>query len=99
MAKWSIIWEEGDIGSIVKDGVGALDVDLSWLPDEILAVQSPDGVTCEIERGVRSTMTNTENDENVATNTLSWWSNVNTTWQAAYDAAQAALTSQEEPEE
>ena len=84
MAKWTIIHSNG---LIVKDGEGYENLDLSFLPSDVLALQSPDGVTCEIERGDRATETHTANDQNVATSTLSWWSSVSTTWQAAYDAA------------
>lgn len=86
MAQWTIIYSGG---LIVKDGEGYENLDLSFLPSDVLAVQSSDGVTAEIEKGVRSTETNTTNDENVATSTLSWWPSVSTTWQAAYDAANA----------
>jgi hypothetical protein len=60
-------------------------------------VQSPDGLVCEIEKGDSATGKRTQNEEDVATSTLSWWPNVNTTWQAAYDAEQAAIAAEEEP--
>ena len=57
----------------------------------MLAVQSADGSVCTIEIGDRVTEERTRgNDENVDTSTLNWWGNVNATWQAAYDAAEAA---------
>ena len=84
MAKWTIIQSGGIIS---KDGDAYTDLDVSWLPSDVLAVQSPDGVTADIEKGNQSTETITTNDENVAISTLSWWSSVSTTWQAAYDAA------------
>ena len=80
MAKWTIIYDNGQIG---KDGQFYDDLDMSWLPSDILAVQSPDGVTCEIEKGDRTTGTHTQNLENVATSSLSWWSNVETKWNEA----------------
>lgn len=100
MAKWTVInGGTGESDQIGKDGYFYSNLDLSWLPNDVLAVQSPDGVTCEIEKGNLATGSRTQNDADVATSTLSWWSNVNTTWQAAYDAEQAALTPEEEPEE
>ena len=80
MAKWTIIYHNGQIG---KDGVFYDDLNVTWLPSDILAVQSPDGVTCEIEKGDRATGTHTQNLENVATSSLSWWSNVETKWNEA----------------
>ena len=87
MSRWTIMQS---IGRIVKDGQAYDELDLSWLPDPILCVQSPDGVTCELENGIRATETHTHNTQDVATSSLAWWPNVSTTWQAAYDAEQAA---------
>lgn len=84
MAKYTIVHEDG---LIMKDNVGYDELDLTWLPSDILAVQSSDGVTANIEKGNRSTGKHTSNDEDVATSSLSWWSNVDTTWQTAHDAA------------
>ena len=92
MAKWTINYGDRQIG---KDGQFYDNFDLSWLPSTILAVQTLDGVTCEIEHGDRATETNTHNDEGVATSSLAWWSNVETAWQAAYDAEQAAIAEAE----
>jgi hypothetical protein len=94
VAKWTIIYSDGTIakdglgyGVIVsEDGTSETALDMSWLPDPILAVQSVDGVTCTIENGNRTTEERTSNLENVATNSLTWWSNVESTWQAAHDA-------------
>ena len=83
MAKWTIIY---DGGVISKDGHNYDGLDVSWLPSDVLAVQSADGVTCDIENGVQSTLWATTYQSDVATSGLSWWSNVSTTWQAAYDA-------------
>lgn len=101
MSKWTIMYSAG---RIEKDGHGYDNLDLSWLPDPILCVQSSDGVTCELENGVRATETHAHNTENVATSSLSWWSNVNTTWQAKHDAvlaeiaaAEAAAAAEENP--
>ena len=80
MAKWTIIYDNGQIG---KDGQFYDDLDMSWLPSDILAVQSPGRVTCEIEKGDRATGTHPQNLENVATSSLSWWSNVETKWNEA----------------
>ncbi len=88
MAKWTIInGGSGDADQIGKDGLFYDNLNLTWLPSDVCAVQSPDGATCEIERGNPATGAHTGNDENVATNTLSWWSSVESTWQAAHDAA------------
>lgn len=92
MAKWTINYGDGQIG---KDGQFYDGLDLTWLPSTILAVQSPDGVTCEIEHGDRATETNSYNADDVATSTLSWWPSVATTWQAAYDAEQAEIAASE----
>lgn len=90
MAKWVIInGGSGDADQIGKDGVFYDNLDLTWLPSDVCAVQSPDGVTCEIEKGNPATGNRTQNDVDVATSTLSWWSNVSTTWQAAYDLEHA----------
>lgn len=75
-----------DNGQIGKDGLFYEGCDVSWLPSDILVVQSPDGVTCTFEKGDRATLRHTENQENIATSSLSWWSNVDSTWQAAHDA-------------
>ena len=96
MAKWTINYSNRQIG---KDGQFYGNLNLSWLPSTILSVQSPDGVICEIEHGDRATETNTHNDEGVATSSLSWWSNVSTTWQAAYDAEQAEIAASEDTPE
>lgn len=84
MAKYTIIYDDRQI---YKDGVCYDGLDLSWLPSDVLAVQSPDGVTATVEKGDRSTGRHTSNDEDVATSGLSWWSNVDSTWQTAHDAA------------
>ena len=84
MARYTIIYSGGQIG---KDGQFFPNLDLSWFPSDTLALQSPDGVTCTLEKGTRATLTNTSNQDDVATSTLDWWSNVDTTWQTAYDLA------------
>lgn len=84
MAKWTVVWDENDEGTIVKDYTGVNPVDVSWLPSNILSVQSDDGVTCEIEYGDRSTDTSTTN-ETVSTSSLSWWSNVSSVFDAAIE--------------
>lgn len=88
MTKWTIAYDGAQIG---KDNVFFDNLDVSWLPSDILAVQSDDGVTCEIERGDRTALEITQaNEEDVATSGLSWWSNVSTSWQAGYDAYHGA---------
>ena len=87
MAKYTIIYNDG---AIYKDGVSYTNLDLSWLPSDVLAVQSSDGVTCNLEKGNRSTEERTSVDRNVSTSSLSWWSNVDTTWQTAHDVAEGS---------
>lgn len=95
MAKWTVTYEEVQHGGcqILKDDLGYQGLTLDFLPSDVLAVQSPDGVTAEIEYGNRATMTNERNEE-VATSELSWWSNVEAAWQAEHDAALAAIAVQ-----
>ena len=88
MAKYTIIHADGFIS---KDGAGYSDLSLSWLPDDILAVQTATEGSADLEKGVRSTSTITANEDVADVATLSWWSNVDATWQAAYDAEQAAI--------
>ena len=88
MAKYTIIHADGFIS---KDGAGYSDLSLSWLPDDILAVQAAADGSADLEKGVRSTLTITANEDVADVTTLSWWSNVDSTWQAAYDAEQAAI--------
>lgn len=90
MAKWTIInGGSGDADQIGKDNEFYDNLDLTFLPDDVCAVQSADGVTADIEKGTPSTGVRTSTEEGVATSTLSWWSNVSTTWQAAWDAEHA----------
>ena len=98
MAKWTIVnGGSGEADQIGKDGLFYDNLDLAFLPSDVCAVQSPDSVTCEIEYGNPATGVRTHNTENVATSSLSWWSNVNTTWQAAHDAATAEEEEEETP--
>ena len=91
MARWTIInGGSGESDQIGKDGVFYENMDLSFLPDDVCAVQSPDGITCTIELGDPATGRRTSNLEGVKTSSLSWWPNVEPTWQAAYDAEQEA---------
>jgi hypothetical protein len=92
MAKYTIIHADGFIS---KDGAGYSDLSLSWLPDDILAVQAAADGSADLEKGVRSTLTITANEDVSDVTSLSWWSNVDTTWQAAYDAEQAAIAEAE----
>lgn len=82
MAKWTIVYNNGQIA---KDNVFYEEIDLSFLPSDILAVQSYDGITCDIERGDRVKEKITGNDDDVPISSLSWWGNV----VSAYDAAKA----------
>jgi hypothetical protein len=95
MAKYTIIHADGFLS---KDGVGYDGLTLSWLPDDILAVQAATDGSADLEKGVRSTLTITANELVDDVTSLSWWSNVDTTWQAAYDAEQAAIAAEEEAE-
>jgi len=91
MARWTIInGGSGDADQIGKDGLFYDNLDLTFLPDDVCAVQSADGVTADIEKGTPSTGVRTSTEEGVATSSLSWWSNVATTWQTQHDAAVAA---------
>lgn len=84
MAKWTIIYSGGQIA---KNGVYYDDLDLSFLPSDVLAVQSLDGVTANIEKGDRATETHTSSEQNVQTSSLSWWGSVSTAWEAADNLA------------
>ena len=83
MAKWLIMQSNG---YIAKDDFGFENLDVSFLPSDVLVVHSSDGATADIEKGTQSTEMHASNDDNVATSTLSWWSSVSTTWQTAKDA-------------
>jgi hypothetical protein len=80
MAKWTIVYNGSQIG---KDGVFYENLDLSFLPSDVLAVQSSDGITANIEKGDRATETHTSSEESVQTSSLSWWGDVSTVWEAA----------------
>lgn len=85
MAKWTIIT---DRNQIYKDGVGYSDLDLSWLPDGISAIQSSNGIEAFIEYDNQPT--GAAISEQVYVEDISqesWWSNVQSIWQAADDAA------------
>ena len=84
MAKWTIIRESGTEGTIYKDGFAYEDVDISWLPSNIRAVQSSDGVEAAVEY----------NNEQVwypDISTQSWWSNVSSAWTEAETRAAAEV--------
>lgn len=87
MANYTIIHADGFIS---KDGTSYQSLNIDWLPEDIIAVQSADG-SADLEKGVRSTLTITDNESVEDVTTLSWWSNVDATWQAAYDAEQAEI--------
>lgn len=90
MPKWTIVnGGSGDADQIGKDGVFYDNMDLAFLPADVLAVQSEDGVTCEIEHGDPATGWATFNQSDVATSTLSWWSSVDAAWQARHEDERA----------
>ena len=76
MARWTVIRDEAQI---YKDGEAYNDADISWLPSDVQAVQSPDGASCFLEKD--------GGQEYVSdTSILSWWASVDTSWQAAKTA-------------
>ena len=88
MAKWTLIREDDTEGTIYKDGFAYQDCDISWLPDNVRAAQSSDGVEVAVEyKGEQVWYPNSSS--------LSWWSNVETTWNAAETAAAAALAAKQ----
>ena len=90
MPKWTIVnGGSGDADQIGKDGVFYDNMDLAFLPSDVLAVQSEDGVTCEIEHGDPATGWATFNQSDVATSTLSWWPSVDVAWQARHEDERA----------
>jgi len=91
MARWTIVYNNGQIG---KDGVFYEGLDLSFLPSDILAVQSYDGVTCDVERGDRTKEKVTTNEDNVPVSGFSWWGTVESTYAAAEAAAAAAAAAE-----
>jgi len=78
--KWSLLYPDR---TIIKNGVAYTDLSMPWVPSDILAAQAV-GTTVELEKGDQATETISSN-ETVDASTLSWWSNVSTTWQAADD--------------
>jgi len=77
MAKWTIIRNEAQI---YKDGEAYNDADISWLPSDVQAVQSADGISCYLET--------TGGQEFIDdTGTLPWWPSVAPSWEAARVAA------------
>jgi hypothetical protein len=88
MARWTIInGGSGKSDQIGKDGLFYDNLDLTFLPDDVCAVQSADGITADIEKGTPSTGVRTSTEEGVAISSLSWWSNVAPAWQAKHEAA------------
>lgn len=82
MTVWQIIREPDNEGTIIKDGVGYTDLDISWLPSTIHAVQGQGDTSAFVE------YTNTEMGLVPDITAESWWSNVSTTWDAANAEAQ-----------
>ena len=95
MARWVVVMGDNAVG---KDGVFYHDLDLSGVPDNVIAVQVYDGVNAEIEYGDRLREQNHSNEE-IAISNIAWWSVVTSAWQAAEDqriAAEAAANATEE---
>ena len=83
MATYSIIHTSGQI---YKDGVSYSNLDLSFLPSDVLAVQVYADGSADIEKGDRVKHMITANEDVADKTTISWWSNVDATWTAANDA-------------
>lgn len=90
MDRYTIIYDDR---MIQKNGVFYSGLDLSWLPSDVLAVQVFEDGTADIEKGDRVRLDVTENEDVADVTTLSWWSNVDTTWSAANTAARSAYLS------
>lgn len=92
MAKWTII-SEGN--QIYKNGVSYTELDTSWLPEGIRAVQSSDGTEAFVEYDNQQVGAAVSEQVYVSDITQeSWWSNVSTEWNKANDAAEADLAAQ-----
>tara|TARA_A100001388_G_C28632230_1_gene432814 strand:+ start:577 stop:852 length:276 start_codon:yes stop_codon:yes gene_type:complete len=83
MAVWKIIRETDNKGTIYKDGVPYGDLDISWLPSTIRAVQGQGDGSAYLEK------INTETDFVSDLSAESWHSNMSETWQDAEDAVQS----------
>jgi hypothetical protein len=92
MATYSIIHASSQI---YKDGVSYDDLDLSFLPSDVLAVQVYADGTADIEKGDRVKNMITANEDVADKTTISWWSNVDTVWQTAHDAELARIAEAE----
>ena len=92
MATYSIIHASGQI---YKDGIGYQNLDLSFLPTDIIAVQVYVDGTADIEKGDRVKNMITANEDVVDKTTISWWSNVDPVWQTAHDAELARIAEAE----
>ena len=82
MAKYTIIRSGG---CIIKDGAPVTEADVSWLPEDILAVHAAADGSGELERGDFATETTTANENFADCTAFDWWSNVDTAWQTRYD--------------
>jgi hypothetical protein len=90
VARWTIInGGSGEADQIGKNGEFFDNLDLSFLPADVCAVQSPDGVICEIEKGDPATGERSHNEQNVSIDTLSWWSTATSTWHSSWEVANA----------
>jgi hypothetical protein len=83
MATYSIIHTNG---LVMKDEVGYDNLDLGFLPSDVLAVQVYADGTADIEKGDRVKHMITSNEDVSDKTTISWWSNVDPVWQTAHDA-------------
>jgi len=95
MSRWVVVMGDNAVG---KDGVFYHGLDLSGIPDNVIAVQVYDGVNAEIEYGDLLTEQNDSNEETPISN-IAWWSVVSSAWQAAEDqhiADEAAAAASEE---
>ena len=92
MAQWTIIAEGNQI---YKDGVSYTELDTSWLPEGVRAVQSSNGTEAFIEYDNQQVGAAVSEQVYVADITQeSWWSNVSTAWTAANEAAEADLAAE-----
>jgi len=87
MDRYTIIYDDR---MIQKNGVFYTDLDLSWLPSDVLAVQVFEDGTADIEKGDRVRLNVNENEDVADVTTLSWWSNVDPTWSTAHTIARSS---------
>ena len=78
MAKWTIIREGETTGQVYKDGVAYENLDISWLPADIRAVQSQSGSDAWVEYSSEQKYVQDVTSE-------VWWGNVSVVWQHRHD--------------